>query len=132
MYRSQSWANADADTDRTNATINGVTRMFPPKFLGTGDLRSARTSIGFCLLLLLERRAEHRLHDVGLEVAVGGVDERVWSAAPQLRVFLEHPVLSGMISERNVARQRAHDLERAVELVDDRGRQHPLCTQAAM
>ena len=40
----------------------------------------------------------------------------------QLRVLLLHAVLGGVIAERHVARQRAHDLERAVELVSNRRR----------
>ena len=44
------------------------------------------------------------------------------STAPlKLRVLRLHAVLGSVISKRHVARQRAYEFERAVELVNDRG-----------
>src|SRR6202030_4224411 len=83
------------------------------------------------LLLLGKDRAEHGLLDVRLECAPFGFDEGVPAAALRPRELLLHVVLSAVIAERHVARQGAHERERAVELVNDSGRQHARRAQAA-
>jgi serine/threonine-protein kinase len=50
------------------------------------------------LLLLLQDRVEHRLFDVRLNLATGGVDERIRTALLELRVLLLHAVLRRMVS----------------------------------
>src|SRR5207247_10012378 len=59
------------------------------------------------------------------------VDEGVRTALLKLRVLLLHVVLGAVIAKLHVARQRMHEFERARELVDKRGRQHPGRAQAA-
>src|ERR1700676_4772081 len=82
------------------------------------------------LLLLGQDRVEHRLLNVRLERAGGGIDEGIYTVL-KLRVFFLHVVLGAVISELYIAGERAHGLERAVELVNKGGRQHRARTQAA-
>src|SRR5437660_2075134 len=84
------------------------------------------------LLLLVENGVEHGLLDVRLERAAGGVDEGVRTTLADLRELLLQVVLGGVIAELHVARQRAHQFERAVELVNNRRRQHRRRAQAAV
>src|SRR6202030_1802705 len=83
------------------------------------------------LLLFGQDCVEHGLLNVRLQRARGGIDEGVGTTVFDLRVFLLHVVLGAVIAELDVAGQRAHGLERAVELVDKRGRQHRGRAQAA-
>ena len=84
---------------------------------GTPEKSACRRG-GF--LLLGEHRAEHRLVDVHFELVAGGIDERVRHRPSRAsRTSLSMLYMPGMRSERHVARQRARDLERAVEFVGD-------------
>src|SRR5215813_3167467 len=82
-------------------------------------------------LLLCEERAEHGFLDIRFSRAVGGVDERVGAAVSEFCVSLVHAVLRGMVAEQYVARQRTHELERAVELGSSLVRYRCRWTQAA-
>ena len=68
---------------------------------------------GFLFLL---DGVEHRLFDVELFVAGGFIDEGVGAADLELRVFLDHAVLGGVVAKQHVAGESVHDLEGVVEL----------------
>src|SRR5262249_53716784 len=83
------------------------------------------------LLLLGDERAEHGLLDVRLQRAARRIDEGIGAAILQLRELLLHVVLRAVVAELDVAWQRPHGLERAVERVDQRGRQRRWRMRAA-
>src|SRR5215469_2954791 len=83
------------------------------------------------VLLLIQERVEHGFFDVNFVPAPAGIDERVWGALAEFRVLLPHIILSRMVTQRHVTRERAHEWKRAVELSNYVWCQHRRRPQAA-
>ena len=61
--------------------------------------------------MLGEDRVEHRFLYFGLGMASGAVDKRIRSSVLKLCILLLHVVLGGVISQGNIAGERAHELK---------------------
>src|SRR5439155_10223073 len=74
------------------------------------------------LLLLGKYCVEHGLLNVWFQLAACRINERISTPASKLRVLRLHVVLRWMISNLDITRERTHQLEGPVELINDRRR----------